>query len=105
MSRLIKGFLIVGIEKALYMLIQLLSIVILARLISPDEYGIIGIAAIFTSLSSLLIDSGMGGSLVYHKDSDKKDFSTIFWFNLCIAIIIYIILFIFLFKELKILFY
>ena len=93
MANLFKSFMVVGIEKALYMLIQFASAIILARLLSPEDFGIVGITAIFTALSSLLVDSGMGGSLVYHKDSDKKDFSTIFWFNLSIAAIAYIILF------------
>lgn len=93
MANLFKSFMVVGIERALYMLIQFASAIILARLVSPDDFGIVGITAVFTALSSLLVDSGMGGSLVYHKDSDKKDFSTIFWFNLSIAITAYIILF------------
>lgn len=67
--------------------------IILARLLSPAEFGLIGMISIFIAVGNSLIDSGMASSLIRTKDADEKDYSTVFWMNLIVSCLIYIILF------------
>jgi len=75
-------------------LLQFFSTMILARLLVPEDFGILAMCTIFTSISTLLVDSGMGGSIIYHKDTTSDDYNTVFWANFTIASILYLILFI-----------
>ena len=67
--------------------------VILARLLSPKDYGLIGMLSIFIAISDVFIQSGFGQALVHKTDCKDEDFSTAFYFNVAVSIIIYIVLF------------
>ena len=84
-----KSIFIVGIEKFSMILFQFITSIILARLLHPSDYGIIAMLSIFIALSSTIVDSGFGGSLVYYKDVTKKDYSTVFWINILISVSLY----------------
>ncbi len=73
-------------------MMQFLAMIILARLLTPDDFAIMGVVLFFVSISAVLLDSGMGGSLVRKKDVKDIDYSTLFIFNASLGIIIYIIL-------------
>ena len=76
--------------------IQLLNLVIgifLARLLSPGEYGIVGMLAIFTLIASNLQESGFGVALVNIKDIKHNDYNSVFWFNIGVSLLLYLILF------------
>lgn len=75
------------------MLIQFISGIILARLLSPYDYGCIGMLAIFMVLAEAFIDGGFGSALIQKKHPTQEDYSTIFWWNLIMAVFIYTILF------------
>lgn len=68
--------------------------IILARLLSPDDYGIIAMPAIFLALAQVLIDSGFANALIRKPDLTNKDLSTAFYFNLIVGIVCYGILYI-----------
>ena len=75
---------------------QLVSFVIsivLARILMPSDYGIIAIILVFINLANVIIDGGLNTALIQKKDADQIDFSTIFWFCLLMAWILYVILF------------
>lgn len=75
---------------------QLLNLVIgifLARLLSPGEYGIVGMLAIFTLLANNLQESGFGVALVNIKDIKHNDYNAVFWFNVGMSVLLYVILF------------
>lgn len=74
--------------------IQFLSTIILARLLSPDDFGIIGMVTIFISLGTMMVDSEMGGALLRKKDVNNTDYSTLFYYNLAVSIILYLLLFV-----------
>ena len=93
-ANLKRSVFLVGLEKFSMILFQFISSIILARLLSPEDYGIVAMIAIFISLSSILVDSGFGGALVYYKDVDKKDYSTVFWMNMALSISLYILMYI-----------
>lgn len=66
---------------------------ILARLLSPEEYGLIGICLIFTTILNGIVDSGFSNALVRKKNVTNEDYNTMFITNLVISIILYIVLF------------
>jgi len=74
--------------------IQFIFQIILARLLSPSDYGIIAMLAIFMAISQSLIDAGFTNALIRKNDRTDLDISTVFYFNIFISIIIFIILFI-----------
>lgn len=73
--------------------IQLIVMIVLTRLLLPEEFGLITIVVIFISIAALLIDSGFNEALIQKKNADEKDFSSVFYLNLIVAFIIYGILF------------
>ena len=66
---------------------------VLARLLSPSEYGLIGMITIFISISNTIVDSGFSNALIRKKDVSDEDFSTTFVFNLLLSLIVYAILY------------
>lgn len=74
--------------------IQFVITVILARLLLPEDYGLLGMIVIFTSISQMFIDSGMTAALIREKSPSEEDFSTVFYYNLGLAILLYFVLFI-----------
>lgn len=67
--------------------------IVIARTLSPEDFGLMGMIVIFISLGQMIMQSGFSMALIRKKDSDTTDFSTAFWFNVVIAVIIYLILF------------
>jgi len=67
--------------------------IVLARLLSPKEYGTLALITVFTSISQVFVDSGLGTALIQKKDADELDFSTIFYSNIVLCAIIYGVLF------------
>lgn len=73
--------------------IQFIIGLILARLLTPSDYGIIGMLAIFMAISQTIIDSGFSKALIQKLDRTEVDFSTAFFFNIVVGIVCYLILF------------
>lgn len=82
------------LERFGYLSIQFISNMVLARLLMPSDFGTVGVLLIFTTLSTVLIDSGLGASLVQKKDIDDIDKSTVFYTNFALALFVYIIIFV-----------
>lgn len=72
--------------------IQFIVGVILARILSPREFGLIGMLTIFIAISQTFIDSGFRNALIRKKHCSDVDYSTVFYFNLLISTFIYILL-------------
>src|SRR5690606_41515135 len=67
--------------------------IILARLLMPEEFGLIAMLAVFIALGQTLMDGGMTTSLIRTKKVDKLDYSTVFVSNIGVSLFIYLILF------------
>ena len=67
---------------------------VLVRLLSPDEYGLIGICLIFTTVLNGIVDSGFSNALIRKKDVTDEDYNTMFTTNMAISIVLYVLLFI-----------
>lgn len=68
--------------------------IILARLLSPKEYGLLGMLGIFIAISQSFIDSGFSQALIRKQNCTDKDYSTVFYFNIIVSVILYLILFV-----------
>lgn len=66
---------------------------VLARLLSPDEYGLIGICLIFTTVLNGIVDSGFSNALIRKKNVTDEDYNTMFITNMVISIVLYVLLF------------
>lgn len=67
--------------------------IILARLLLPSEFGLIALLSVFIAVGTTLINSGLSLSLIRTKEVDDDDYSTVFYFNLIISVVIYLIIF------------
>ncbi len=67
--------------------------IILARILSPDEYGLCALTMTFTTILSVFITAGLGTALIQRKNIDNLDCSTALWANIVIGILLYILLF------------
>lgn len=67
---------------------------VLARLLSPSDYGITAIPTVFITIASLLIDSGFSNAMVRKPELSEKDLSTAFYYNICVGVFCYIALFV-----------
>ena len=67
--------------------------VVLARLLAPELYATIALITVFTSILNVFIDSGFGNALIQKKDADDLDFSTVFWFNLSVCALLYLLMY------------
>lgn len=70
-------------------LVAFIISIILARLLSPSDYGIVALVNVFIIIANVFVTSGLGTALIQKKDSDNIDFSTVFYLNEIISIVIY----------------
>lgn len=64
--------------------------IVLARILSPKDYGTIALVMVFTTILQVFVDSGLGTALIQKKDADDLDFSSVFYFNFGVCIILYV---------------
>lgn len=81
------------LQKVFGLSIQFISGIILARLLSPDDYGAIGMLIIFTSISNVFVDGGFGAALIQKQNVSQTDYSTVFYWNLGISVVLYLVLY------------
>lgn len=92
-SNAIKGAFWTIIDKSSRQIIQFVIGIILARVLAPGDYGILGMIGIFIAIAHTFTDSGLTSALIQKKDCSDADFSTIFYFNLAVALIFYAVIF------------
>ncbi|MCM1152226.1 MAG: lipopolysaccharide biosynthesis protein [Muribaculum sp.] len=67
--------------------------IVLANVLSKADFGLVGALAIFQAFAIIFVDSGFGAALLQKKEPADRDYSTVFWFNLAVSLVIYLILF------------
>jgi teichuronic acid exporter len=75
--------------------LNFLITLILARLLTPNDYGVFAIAAAFTIISSLLVDTGLNSALIQRKDVTEEHYNSVFLFNLISGTVLFILFFVF----------
>lgn len=73
--------------------VQLLCTFIMARFLTPEDYGIMGMVLVFSSLAEVFINSGFGQTLIREKNVTRLDYSTVLYFNIGISIVLYVLLY------------
>ncbi len=81
------------IDNSMTQIITFVVGIILARLLEPREFGLIGMITIFIAIAQSFVDSGFSQALIRKNDCTEQDYSTVFYFNIFVSIIFYIILF------------
>ncbi|MBP3819637.1 MAG: lipopolysaccharide biosynthesis protein [Butyrivibrio sp.] len=80
-------------ERIFAQLISFIVALILARILSPNDYGTVALIMIFTNIMQVLVDSGLANALVQKIDADDVDFSSVFFFNIVWGLILYFLLY------------
>lgn len=75
-------------------LVTFIVSIVLARILAPEDYGTIALVTVFTTILQVFVDSGLGTALIQKKEADDLDFSSVFFFNFAVCIILYIGMFI-----------
>lgn len=88
-----KNFLWRFAERSGAQVIQFIVFIILARIIEPEAFGTIAILMVFIAIMQVFINSGLGTALIQKKNADDVDFSSVFYFNICMCIILYVLMF------------
>ena len=88
-----KGLLWSSIDKFSTLVIQFVVGIVLARLLVPEDFGLIGMITILLAISQCLVNGGFYTALLQKKNIDNNDYSTIFFFNIGVGISLYLILF------------
>ena len=92
-DKVIKNFLWRFFERCGAQGVSFVVQIVLARILAPDVYGTIALITVFTTILQVFVDSGMGNALIQKKNADNLDFSSVFYFNIVVCIILYICMF------------
>ena len=85
-----KGLLWGGISNGVQQLLNLAFGIFLARILTPADYGMVGMLAIFTAIAGTLQDSGFTSALANKKEVTHRDYNAVFWFSFLTGITLYI---------------
>lgn len=91
-SRIFSGIIWNAIERFSVQLVQLMTGILLTRLLAPEEFGVFAVLMVFILFSSIFIDSGFSKALIQRSQNTQQDFSSVFYFNLLISILLFLIL-------------
>lgn len=83
----ISGTLWSGIDALARQGLQLLVSIVLARLLSPEEFGTIGLLALFIGVARVFIDAGFASALIQRQEVNEVDLSSVFFFNICVSLL------------------
>lgn len=92
-DKTVKGVIWSAVDRFSAQGIQFVFSILIARLLVPEDYGVIAMLGIFMAVSQTFIDSGFGTALIRKIDRTETDFSTVFYFNIVVAAVFYLILF------------
>ena len=81
------------IERIFLQIINAVTPMILARLLMPEDFGVVSILTVFISIASTFVNNGLCSAVIQKKESDDIDFSTVFYTQLLISMICYVVLF------------
>ena len=74
--------------------VSFVVLIVLGRLLLPSEYGLIAMVTVFITIANVFVSSGIGNALIQKRDADNLDFSSIFFLNIGLSIVVYGIIFV-----------
>ena len=89
----VTGFMWRFAERCGAQLVSFVVSIVLARILSPEDYGTIALVTVFTAILQVFVDSGLGTALIQKKDADDLDFSSVFYFNFIVCLVLYAVMF------------
>lgn len=89
-NNVLKNFIWRFAERCGAQLVTFIVSIVLARILAPEDYGKIALITVFTIILQVFVDSGLGTALIQKKNADELDFSSVFYFNFVVCIILYI---------------
>ena len=92
-KKILKNFIWRFAERSGAQLVTFIVSIVLARILAPEDYGKIALITVFTTIMQVFVDSGLGTALIQKKDSDDIDFSSVFFFDFAMCLILYAIMF------------
>lgn len=92
-EKIISGIFWKSMERGGVQVVQFILSLILARLLTPEDYGVVGLITVFIAIANVLITSGFSLALIQKKRVDELDYSSVFYLTFLVSIIIYIILY------------
>ena len=92
-NKIFSGFFWKFNEQISSQLVTFIISIVLARILTPKDYGIVALINVFISLADIFVTSGFGSALIQKKDADDVDFSTIFYISEIFSIVVYMFLF------------
>lgn len=92
-NKTVKGIVWSSVERFSVQGIQFLVMIVMARLLTPKDYGLVGMVAIFIAVAQSLVDSGFSQALIRKQNRTETDNSTVFYFNIVVGILLYLVLF------------
>lgn len=92
-QKAVSGVMWTSIQKFASMGVQFFSGIVLARLLTPEDYGCVGMLAIFMVIADAFVEGGFGSALIQKKRPTKEDYSTVFFFNMGMSLLMYAILY------------
>lgn len=92
-SKTISGLKWSSIDRFANKLTSMVIGIVIARLLLPSDYGIVGMTGVFMAVAQSFVDSGFSNALIRKQDRTEKDFSTVFYFNIVVGLVCYGILF------------
>lgn len=75
-----------GFRSIVRLFAGILVALVLARLLTPNDFGLVAMAAVFTNITIFIVDFGTGEALIQHQKSDKTLESSVYWLNICVAL-------------------
>lgn len=90
---LIKNFIWRFAERCGAQLVTFIVTIVLARILMPEDYGTVALVTVFTNIMQVFVDSGLSTALIQKKDADALDFSSVFYFNFAVCIVLYLAMF------------
>lgn len=89
-NKVLKNFIWRFAERCGAQLVTFIVSIVLARILAPEDYGKIALITVFTTILQVFVDSGLGTALIQKKNADELDFSSVFYFNFVVCVILYI---------------
>lgn len=93
-NKVINNFIWRFAERCGAQLVTFIVSIVLARILAPEDYGTIALITVFTTIMQVFVDSGLGTALIQKKDADDLDFSSVFYFNFVVCLILYAVMFV-----------
>ena len=94
-NKVVSGLFWVYLENISAQIVSFVVTIVLARLLEPSYYGTIALVSVFIAVATVFVNSGFGAALIQKNDADELDYSSMFWFNLTVSVLLYAVIFAF----------